>query len=266
MEQNELVINLIAQALDEHNFIKSAIVYGSSLLNPDTRDIDIALFLDSEDGIVKQEHYETLYNIRNALTQSTGYDVDLVPHHTMDELLDPISPLFNPRYNPALSHGKTIKGDICIQQSFEQNIKMSDLSRYVLLDNRTITRRQLCRSLKKEEFSIFLSKLAHTPGNILTYRAIKDGNEYITSPSNIDKSVALLEKLEPEYEIGTFIADIKRIKEMVADSSKIYSEKDILQKARKLMHTFEKVVSKEFYKKDNICITKKPIIKNGFRT
>jgi hypothetical protein len=246
IEKNEHAMELIKVAIAQVPFIKSAIVYGSSLLNPESRDIDVAIFIESQGGVVDSEHYDNLYNIRRDLIEATGYDIDFVPH-TFDELQDSISPIFNPRYNPSMVNGKSIKGNLQVSKSLEANLKMSDFSRYVLLDNRTITRRQLCRSLKKEELSIFLSKLEHTPGNILTYRSIKSGVEYITNPSNVDDAVSILEKSCPEYEVKSFIESIRRIKKYLKDSSANYSEKDILRDARHVMRSFEKIIYLEFY-------------------
>jgi hypothetical protein len=64
-----------------------------------------------------------------------------------------------------------------------------------LHDNRTITRRQLLRENSSENWRIFIAKLIHGPGNILTYFALKKGSGYSMNPSNTDVAFEVLDRL-----------------------------------------------------------------------
>ena len=244
---NTAAINMIREELQELDFIETAILYGSSVKNRTSRDIDIAVIFKGNNGVIPAYQYKLLYDLRNRISRETGFDIDLVPH-TNDELTDKISPLYNPRYNPAISKGILLKGNSLINEITEETFKMSDIARYVLLDNRTITRRQLIRSLKREEFDIFLSKLGHTPGNILTYRAILNGVPYFSNPSDLDESARILDLQNKDHFCEIFIKKIKELKSIVKNKEIPYNESLMFSKACEIMNDFEFIVSKEFYR------------------
>lgn len=264
MESNIETIKKLHLLCSSHNFIEGLILYGSSVKNPLTRDIDIACFISSDRGIVSPEHYAQLRKIRNEASAYQGYDVDLVPH-TLDELDDKISPLYNPRYNPALTNGKILKGNISVAPISNFEFSISDLARYVSLDNRTITRRQLVRSLSKEEFSIFLSKLAHTPGNILTARALQNGDDYYANPSDYKQSVAYLDAQNKSNSARKFAQDIAQLRNQLKDISIPYDEEKAFSSALKLIQGFETMISNEFYPKtlSNLHISQMSIMLRG---
>ena len=263
MRSNLIVVRRIQEELSKLDFVKGLIQYGSSVTDRETRDVDIACFLDSENGVVSPEHYTALRNIRKQFSSSGEFDIDLVPH-TSDEISDFISPLYNPRYNPSLSSGKVLMGDISVPMlSEDKEFRFSDMSRYVLLDNRTITRRQLVRSLKKEEFNIFLSKLAHTPGNILTYRAILREEPYYSNPSDLRKSAEILDAQDGSEQCVRFITSIQKLKEEIHDPKKDYVEDMIFQQACGIMNSFEKIVFGEFYSKSRTQCNSRQCIMSG---
>ncbi len=243
---NLFVIIKIKSDLESLDFIDTAILYGSSVKSRLSRDIDIAIIFKDNDGIIPAHQYKLLYDLRNRISKETGFDIDLVPH-TNDELTDTISPLYNPRYNPAISKGILLKGNSLISEIKEETFKMSDIARYVLLDNRTITRRQLVRSLKREEFDIFLSKLGHTPGNILTYRAILNGVPYFSNPSDLDESARILDSQNGDHFCKTFVKKIKKLKSIVKNKEIPYNESLMFFKACEIMNDFEFIISREFY-------------------
>jgi len=176
----------VAKSLGDNQHIISARVYGSWFFNHDSEDLDIAVMIPSRRGVVEPGVYQELRDLRRELCLSTDCDIDLVPH-TMDEVTNMQSPLWYPRYNPSLVSGKDIKGSMCIESSCNRTelASFADMTTYVLLDNRTICRRQLVRTLSKTEARIFVSKLLHGPGNALTRYACKHSLHYICSPSDL---------------------------------------------------------------------------------
>lgn len=185
MDKNDL-LSVIKIRLDLAKYILSARIYGSWLHNEKTVDVDIAVMVSGEYGIVDQDVYRSLSELRKGLSNETGSDIDLIPH-TLDEFRDNRSPIWYPRYNPSLFFGETIKGKFSITPVCKKsvNFDFSDLTAYVLLDNRTICRRQLVRFLEGEAGRIYASKLLHGPGNALTYYACKNQVDYLCSPSDL---------------------------------------------------------------------------------
>lgn len=183
----EKILKQVRDTLQETDCISSARIYGSWLYNEQSVDMDIAVMVHSEFGVVNPDCYESLRELRTSLCRQTGQDIDLVPH-TDDEFADRNSPLWYPRYNPSLVFGCNLKGDFRIVpiSTSVHSFSFADLTAYVLYDNRTICRRQLVRSFHREEGRIFVSKLLHGPGNALTYQACKHGMDYTTPPSNLE--------------------------------------------------------------------------------
>jgi len=180
------LIEIVRDVLSDYECIVAAKVYGSWLYNEQSVDVDIALLVQSLDGVVLEIDYRTLKKLRRILGQATKCDIDLVPH-TYDELELLTSPLWYPRYNPSLIFGSDIKGEFPVKSitSKKKKFTFADLTMYVLLDNRTICRRQLIRSLTVQEARIFVSKLLHGPGNALTYHACVNHVPYEIPPSDI---------------------------------------------------------------------------------
>ncbi len=177
-------------------YLQSAKVYGSWLYNESSVDMDIAVVVSSSCGVVSHDCYSALKRSREILSKKTEQDIDLVVH-TEDEFVDLNSPLWYPRYNPSLTFGFNIKGDLNINSISTSThwFSFSDLTAYVLHDNRTICRRQLIRSLSNEEGRIFVSKLLHGPGNALTYYACKHKSPYLVTPSNLKKCFNLFDEI-----------------------------------------------------------------------
>jgi hypothetical protein len=90
-----------------------------------------------------------------------------------------------------------LKGDLKIEpiQKKEANFDFKDLTAYVLLDNRTICRRQLVRSLDPNEARIFVSKILHGPGNAVTYYSCKNKVELNVSPSDLEQSLKIFDEV-----------------------------------------------------------------------
>ncbi|MBI3671720.1 hypothetical protein HY249_02915 [Candidatus Azambacteria bacterium] len=177
----------IENAIMNVDCITSAKIYGSWMFKETSVDCDVAVIVPSYNGIVEKDAYRKLTELRKSLSAELGLDVDLIPH-TEDEFDDIRSPLWYPRYNPSLVFGKTIKGVFDVSPSSMNNemFSFSDLTAYVILDNRTICRRQLLRSLDGDQGRIFVSKLIHGPGNALTHFACKTKTGYTNSPSDIE--------------------------------------------------------------------------------
>lgn len=183
----EKIIEEISSALQDAEYIIHARIYGSWLYNEQSVDMDVAVIVRSEFGIVDPQHYRSLREFRLSLCEKTGQDADLVPH-TEDEFVDRNSPLWYPRYNPSLVFGRNLKGNFRISpiSTSVHSFSFSDLTAYVLHDNRTICRRQLVRSFRGEERRIFVGKLLHGPGNALTYHACRNKTDYIIPPSDLE--------------------------------------------------------------------------------
>ena len=158
--------------------------------------MDIAVMVKSDFGTITPDHYRQLRNLRTALCEKTEQDIDIVPH-TEDEFADHNSPLWYPRYNPSLVFGSNLKGTFEITPISTSNhvFSFTDLTAYVLHDNRTICRRQLIRSFKGEEGRIFTSKLLHGPGNALTHQACRLKMEYVLPPSNLEECFETFDRM-----------------------------------------------------------------------
>ena len=202
------IVTRLSKIIRKEKFIKSALIYGSSLYSEDVIDLDVAIIIPSSCGIVNHFVYRRLYKTRERLCKLFGIDIDLVPH-TIDEMKDINSPLWHPRYNPSLVFGRNIKGKFPIR-AVSRHISPAS---FILHDTRTIARRQVIRSLKGEEARIFLAKLAHGPGNALTYLSFCKGRKYDLDPSNIRQA---FEEFDARYNL-----DSERILSYIEESKKI---------------------------------------------
>lgn len=118
-------------------------------------------------------------------------DVDFVPH-TLEEASDPNSTLYNPRYHPSLCFGTNVKHSFPLPEKIDS---VQDNTAYVLLDNRTITRRQILRPNDVGSWTIFLAKLRHGPGNALTYKALHEGKPYYSNPSDMPQCFGTFDRI-----------------------------------------------------------------------
>lgn len=195
------ILEEVIRTLQVCDAVESARVYGSWLHDERSVDLDIAVIVASDRGIVDPADYATLRSLRGALVASTGHDIDLVPH-TADEFHWPTSPFKSPRYNPSLVHGTDLKGKVTVDAIPRRHdtFDYAALAASVILDNRTITRRQLVRSLSREEARIYVSKLLHGPGNALTYRACNWHTDYLASPSDLD---GCIDRFDEVFEVDT---------------------------------------------------------------
>lgn len=189
---------IISNFLKEEKFIKSARIYGSSLYSPrNIFDIDVALMISSNSGIVNHSIYEKLCKIRKRLCDVIKADIDIVPH-TKDEIKDVNSTLWHPRYHPSLTFGRDIKGRFPVpKSSLPPSIfkKRVNLASYNLYDTRAVTRRQALRFLKGESARIFIAKIAHGPGNALTKLSLEKRSSYKVNPSDIKQSFKIFESV-----------------------------------------------------------------------
>ena len=190
------ILEFVKNGLENSKEILSAKAYGSWMYSEKSRDLDIFVIIPSNEGIVDPNTYHHLSSLRKNLCEQTKQDVDLVPH-TQDEIKDHRSTLYYPRYNPSLVSGKNLKGKTEIEPVFNKNDKFDygDLSAYILLDNRTICRRQLIRSFNESEGKIFVSKTLHGPGNALTYYSCKQKIPYLLSPSDLSGSLKAFDEI-----------------------------------------------------------------------
>ncbi len=182
-------IELIRDYLSTSDDTLSARIYGSSCFERDTsEDVDLAVMVYSDDGVCDFDLFDRLRITREELSSLIKGDVDLIPH-TTDEL-GRLSPLNFPRYNPSLLFGIDVKGSFPVEPiNSSRHFSLEDLCEFVLLDSRTITRRQILRPTSEENIRIFLSKLAHGPGNVMTFLSAKEGsNSYLANPSDIKQS------------------------------------------------------------------------------
>lgn len=202
------IIPKLSKIIRKEKFIKAGRIYGSSLYSEDVIDLDIAIMIPSSCGIVSHSVYKRLYRTRERLCKLFRIDIDLVPH-TIDEIKDINSPLWHPRYNPSLVFGRNIKGKFCIRPLSRPTNPAS----FILHDTRTIARRQVIRSLRGEEARIFIAKLAHGPGNALTYLSFCKGRKYDLDPSDIKEA---FEAFDTRYNL-----DSKRISSYIEESKKI---------------------------------------------
>lgn len=199
--KKEQTQKLVGDTLSSLNFVVSGRVYGSWLCDESSVDLDIAVVLESKDGVVQSDHYRSLRYMREELVSKTGFDIDLVPH-TVDEFDDLNSPIWYPRYNPSLWFGQDLKGSFQVSpvSDLKHRFGFAELTAYILHDNRTICRRQLVRSLNAEEGRIYISKLLHGPRNALTYHACKHQTAYKCSPSELSKCC---EEFDKTYDVDS---------------------------------------------------------------
>lgn len=192
----ERILEEVALALRETDCVTHGRIYGSWLYNEQSVDMDIAIMVQSEFGVVSAKHYCTLRELRLSLCEKTKQDIDLVPH-TEDEFTDRNSPLWYPRYNPSLVFGRNLKGNFQISpiSTSAHSFSFADLTAYVLHDNWTICRRQLVRSFRGEEGRIFVSKLLHGLGNALTYYSCRIKTDYIIPPSDFERCFDTFDRL-----------------------------------------------------------------------
>lgn len=225
------IVTRLSKIIRKEKFIKSALIYGSSLYSEDVIDLDVAIIIPSSCGIVNHSVYRRLYKTRGRLCKLFGIDIDLVPH-TIDEMKDINSPLWHPRYNPSLVFGRNIKGKFYIRPLSRPTNPAS----FILHDTRTIARRQVIRSLKGEEARIFLAKLAHGPGNALTYLSFRGGKKYDLDPSNIKQA---FEAFDIRYKL-----DSKEALSYIEDSKKILLKtgKLPIKKALNILSWYELLV------------------------
>jgi len=194
--EKRMILERIKTGVEKSKDIISACVYGSWLHSEKTTDLDMCIMTTSEEGIVNSDVYKRLKGKREELAAKTGQDIDLVPH-TVEEMNDFRSDLYYPRYNPSLVAGIDVKGKLDIKPIFDKNdsFTYADLLAHILLDNRTICRRQIVRSLNPAEGKIFASKLLHGPGNALTYYSCKQKVPYLVSPSDFETSLETYDKI-----------------------------------------------------------------------
>lgn len=192
----ERILKEVEIALQGTDCITHARIYGSWLYNEQSVDMDVAIVVQSEFGVIDSQHYRILHELRMSLCEKAGQDIDLVPH-TEDEFTDRNSPLWYPRYNPSLVFGRNLKGGFRISpiSTSVHSFSFADLTAYVLHDNRTICRRQLVRSFNGEEGRVFVSKLLHGPGNALTYYGCRMKTDYVIPPSDLEGSFDAFDRL-----------------------------------------------------------------------
>lgn len=198
------ILEYIKSEIEKSEDILSARVYGSWLHSTESIDLDICAMIPSNNGIVESNVYQRLKIEKERLSKTTGQDVDIVPH-TLDEITDFRSDLYCPRYNPSLVFGKDIKGRVEIKPIFNKRDKFThaDIQAHVLLDNRTVCRRQILRSLNPAESRIFVSKLLHGPGNALTYYSCKEKIPFLVSPSDL---FAAMKTFDQIYHVDSTLA------------------------------------------------------------
>lgn len=212
--------------------ILSARVYGSFLYSAQSTDVDLAVMAPSSCGVIAKDIYERLYRIRNHLCKTLNLDIDLVPH-TFDEVEETGSPLWNPRYHPSLSFGIDVKErfPLPLEISPTQNVSM-----YVLLDNRTVTRRQILRPSGPENWRIFLAKLIHGPGNALTLISLTKGKQYMANPSDVQEAFKIFDQI--------YSTDSKVVLKQFNDAEKLIQEGVFsLREAVWLLNWYEALVA-----------------------
>ncbi|MFH1193169.1 MAG: hypothetical protein V1656_02530 [Candidatus Jorgensenbacteria bacterium] len=233
----KIILKKIIEGLNKCRHILSARAYGSWFYNSDVIDLDIAVMIPSHNGIVESHVYGDLRKLRKSLVRDTRCDIDLIPH-TIDEVDNFNSPLWYPRYNPSLTFGKDIKGKFIVKPPHNNNgLSLADIAAYVIFDNRTVCRRQLVRSFKQEEYRIFISKLMHGPGNILTYNALRQGSKYVCSPSDL---FGCFKKFDIAYKVSS--APVMRFLKQCRKNC-------TFQNGLKIMRWYELLVALTFYSK-----------------
>lgn len=187
---------LLSHKLEEYDFVKAMIVYGSWLFDDNSADMDVAVFIDSEQGIVDPKIYDQLMHVRQWFNHevSSTDDLDLIPH-TEDEYKDKRSPIWLPKSNQALAYGIYYFDvqRIYAMQNMQYNFTNTDLVAMLMHDTRTICRRQLTRNLDGEAGRIFVSKLLHGPANALTHFSCLNNRNIIGEPANLKRTFELFD-------------------------------------------------------------------------
>ncbi|MFA8298718.1 MAG: hypothetical protein ACEPOV_00995 [Hyphomicrobiales bacterium] len=205
MQQSDLMSNrkavelnrsIIIEEIRSFEIISDAIIYGSSNYVDYPGDYDIFILVPTKFGMMNKASLKQLKEFKEYLAKIIEYDIDFVPH-SEEELYDYASPVYNPRHNPSLVYGHTIKGNIKINQPEAKVFSYADLTKYVILDNRHVTRRQILRPFYVPAANLFLSKLGHLFGNALSYLAFSRGEKYMVNPSDLYVCAGLIEKMLP---------------------------------------------------------------------
>jgi predicted nucleotidyltransferase len=229
----ETTLEKVSEILRPEELVQSARIYGSSLYSKDSVvDIDMAIMIPSNYGVVEEDTYRYLFNLRRRLSSFVGADVDLIPH-TFDEVEETNSPLWNPRYHPSLKFGLDVKSHFPVPEKISP---IQDTSVYVLLDNRTITRRQILRRSSQENWRIFISKLIHGPGNALTHLALKNDLDYLANPSNVYEAFRIYSQV--------FGVNLEDVVETFKKDKRLVSQGEFsFEHALKLLNWYENLIS-----------------------
>ncbi len=183
----------IKERLSKNSFIYAAIYYGTSSVSLNEKeDLDLAIILNV-DSEIDLDYFIKLIKIRKELIEISHKDIDLIPH-TLDEVIDNLSPLYNPRYNPPIVYGKILKGQIKISVPSNILVKQSDiLKSYISLD-RTIIRRLICRDYSCSDNIVLINKIKKIAPNIINYLTIKNNiNYYNIDENNIENNIEILD-------------------------------------------------------------------------
>jgi predicted nucleotidyltransferase len=212
-QNKQLAIASLAEAFAATESIESAIIYGSWLHDPLSRDVDIAIMVKNQRGVIAPEIYRELWALRLKLSNKLNQDVDLVPH-TQDELDNYNTPIWYPKTNPALCSGYPLKGEILLRpfSLLHCFFRTDDIATYFLHDNRTICRRQILRHLDGESGRIFVSKMLHGPANALTLVACRRHQRFISSTADLKENFGMFDIV---FEVDSsparpFLFDCKR--------------------------------------------------------
>lgn len=238
-------IDMIRNYLKNNQHVLSAVLYGSSNFDDGRyEDVDIAVMVPSSGGVCDFGIYSELRRIRQELSKLLGGDVDLVPH-TEDEITRPISPLTFPKYNSSLVFGIPVKGRFPVSiPSNSQTYTQADLAEWVMSDTRTITRRQILRPTGEEEIRIFISKLAHGPGNFLTMWALKEGcQEHKINPSDFKNSFEIFGEITG-VEINPILHWIRVLKKGIKEG--YFSPEDAFPLITWYENMFRSAISEDF--------------------
>ena len=188
------MLNRVSEFLKHLTCVHSAILYGSWIYQ-DGVDLDIAVIVESENGIIPISVYHVLADARQKLIEMTNTDVDLICHSD-DEINDNRSPLWHPRYNPPLAFGVTIKGKFSITSCSIKKVSFdyADICMYTLFDHRALCRRQMLRPFSQGSAEFVLGRFLHGPANALVYHCCKHHMELLCSTSDVAKSFVFFDK------------------------------------------------------------------------
>jgi len=186
-EKKKKDLKIIKDAMNDLEFVIAAGIYGSWLYHPESSDIDIAVLIASQDGVVEPNHYAELNEYRHGLSDLLHQDLDFIPH-TEDELTDLRSPLWYPKSNPSLCYLYPLKSQIDVRpiSMVKHHWLSQDVAAFLIHENRTVCRRQLTRHVDGEAGRIFVSKMLHGTANALTYYACRARSGYVCTPSDLN--------------------------------------------------------------------------------